>query len=127
MDCAPRPSSDAVGMSNAMPLNCGSIRGTGGGDSSLSNSVDLLPLKVGHFRSDHRDPGREPGLEPGRELGRDPASLTTMLGILRKERKLTVEGSASCSDVIPLDFAKTGGASLGSGFVACCVGVLGAD
>lgn len=102
-----------------MPLNWGSIRGTGGGDSSLLNSPDLLPLKVGHFRSDHREPGREPGLEPGRELGRALGSLTTMLGMLRKERKLAVEGSVSWGDVISLGFPKNGGgASPGSGFIS---------
>lgn len=66
-----------------MPLNEGSILGTGGGCSvsmSRSNSTDLF-LKPGHLRSDQRDPGRE----PGRELGREAASLITMLGTLRSE------------------------------------------
>lgn len=80
-----------------------------------------------HFLSDHREPGLDPGLDPGRELGRDP-SLTTMLGILRKERRLTVDRSASCSDDIPLSFAKAGcGDSPRSILGPWCVGVPGAD
>lgn len=86
-DC-PSPSKEPVGISKLIPLNVGSIWGTGGGCSVLifrSNSADLFLKPPPHLRSDQRDPGRDPGRELGRELGREPASLMTMLGTLRSD------------------------------------------